>query len=304
MSSDVGGSRHEQARAAALGSTISDPTVIFLHVGKTGGWTLRQVLYRNVGRSSRVMRVKPPRDRPRGFLNVQPLEDFAALSPADRERPRLIVSHMIFGIHESVPRPSTYISMLRHPVPRAISQYRHVVRTPEHRLHERASAGMTIEEYVTSGVALEMDNAQTRAIAGDVETPFGQCDRSMLERAKQHIDRHFSVVGLTERFDETLLLLERAFGWRNLYYVRTNYAPDRQRAMIGESAKRTIAEQNWLDCELYEYVSDRLDTELRSSFPALEEDLRRFRKGNQLYRPWGRLCYRAKQRAVRTFERT
>ena len=124
MASDVGKSRHDEAPAA--GSTIRDPTVIFLHVGKTGGWTLRQVLYRNVGRSQ-VMRVKPPRERPRGFLNVQPLEDFAALSSADRERPRLIVSHMIFGIHESVPRPSTYISMLRHPVPRAISQYRHVV---------------------------------------------------------------------------------------------------------------------------------------------------------------------------------
>ena len=302
MASDVGKSRHDGAPAAA-GSTIPDPTVIFLHVGKTGGWTLRQVLYRNVGRSQ-VMRVKPPRDRPRGFLNVQPLEDFAALSSADRERPRLIVSHMIFGIHESVPRPSTYISMLRHPVPRAISQYRHVARTAGHRLHERAAAGMTIEEYVTSGVALEMDNAQTRAIAGDVETPFGECGRDMLERAKRHIDQHFSIVGLTERFDETLLLLDSTFGWRNLYYVRTNSAPDTQRAPISESAKRAIAAQNWLDCELYEYVSDRLDARLRASFPALEADLRRFRTGNRLYKPWGRLCYRAKQRAVRTFERT
>ena len=62
MASDVGKSRHNEAPAAA-GSTIRDPTVIFLHVGKTGGWTLRQVLYRNVGRSQ-VMRVKPPRDRP------------------------------------------------------------------------------------------------------------------------------------------------------------------------------------------------------------------------------------------------
>ena len=216
----------------------------------------------------------------------------------------MIVSHMIFGIHESVPRPSTYISMLRHPVPRAISQYRHVARTAGHRLHERAAAGMTIEEYVTSGVALEMDNAQTRAVAGDVETPFGECGRDMLERAKRHIDQHFSIVGLTERFDETLLLLDSTFGWRNLYYVRTNSAPDTQRAPISESAKRAIAAQNWLDCELYEYVSERLDARLRASFPALEADLRRFRTGNRLYKPWGRLCYRAKQRAVRTFERT
>ena len=96
---------------------VRDPTVIFLHIGKTAGWTLRQILYRNVP-SDLVMRVRPPADRPRGFLNEEPLRAFASLPQDERARPRLIVSHMIFGIHASVPRSSTYITLLREPVAR------------------------------------------------------------------------------------------------------------------------------------------------------------------------------------------
>jgi len=118
----------------------ADRTAIFLHIGKTAGWTLRQILYRNVPRRQ-VMRVRPPMQRPRGFLNDEPLRTFAALPEAERARPRLLVSHMIFGIHEFVPGESTYFTMLREPVARALSQYRHVLRRPEHRLHAAAAAG-------------------------------------------------------------------------------------------------------------------------------------------------------------------
>ena len=66
------------------------------------------------------------------------------------------------------------MTMLRDPVRLAVSQHRYVLRTPGHRHHERAQ-GMTLEEYVASGFALEMDNSQTRAIAGDIGTPYGGC---------------------------------------------------------------------------------------------------------------------------------
>jgi galactose-3-O-sulfotransferase len=275
-----------------------DRTAIFLHVGKTAGWTLRQILYRNVPRHE-VMRVRPPMDRPRGFLNDDPLRAFAALSEAERARPRLLVSHMIFGIHESVPRDSVYFTMLREPVGRALSQYRHVLRRPEHRLHAQAAAGeLPLERYVTGGVALEMDNGQTRAIAGDVETPFGQCTPEMLERAKRNLDEHFAVAGVTERFDEMLVALGHEFGWRNLFYVRANAAPQSQRVPVTEADREMIRAQNSLDCELYRHVVERFD-EMVARDSRFAADLRRFERGNRLYRPWGRLSYGAKQAAVR-----
>jgi len=273
-------------------------TAIFLHIGKTAGWTLRQILYRNVPRRQ-VMRVRPPMDRPRGFLNDDPLRAFAALSEAERARPRLLVSHMIFGIHESVPRESAYFTMLREPVARALSQYRHVLRRPEHRLHAEAAAGeLSLERYVTGGVALEMDNGQTRALAGDVETPFGQCTTAMLERAKRNIDEHFAVAGVTERFDEMLVALGHEFGWQNLFYVRANAAPEGQRVPVTEADREMIRVQNALDCELYRHVVERFDAAIACD-PRFAADLRRFQRGNRLYRPWGRIAYGAKQAAVR-----
>jgi len=273
------------------------PTAIFLHIGKTAGWTLRQILYRNVPRSL-VMRVRPPAHRPRGFLNDEPLKAFAALPEAERARPRLLVSHMVFGIHESVPRPSAYLTVLRDPVARTISQYRHVVRTEQHRLHDAAAEGeLTLERYVRSGIALEVDNGQVRALAGDVATPFGECTDAMLERALENLDRHVAVAGLTERFDETLLLLEDAFGWHNLFYVATNTAPKRQRGEVSAEDRRVIEEQNRLDCELYRRVVERFD-EAAGREPGFGERLERFRRGNAIYRPWGRMTRRVRQAAV------
>ena len=276
----------------------ADRTAIFLHIGKTAGWTLRQILYRNVPRRQ-VMRVRPPMQRPRGFLNDEPLRTFAALPEAERARPRLLVSHMIFGIHEFVPGESTYFTMLREPVARALSQYRHVLRRPEHRLHAAAAAGeLSLEQYVTSGVALEMDNGQTRALAGDIETPFGECAPEMLERAKRNLDEHFAVAGVTERFDEMLVALGHAFGWRHLYYISANTAPAGQRVPVTDADRQIIRERNALDCALYRHVVERFDG-LVSRDPGFAADLRRFQRGNRLYRPWGRVAYGAKQAVVR-----
>ena len=47
-------------------------------------------------------------------------------------------------------------------------------------------------DYIRSGMSLEMDNSQTRAIAGDLSTPFGGCTDEMLERAKANLDESFS----------------------------------------------------------------------------------------------------------------
>ncbi|HYX84818.1 MAG TPA: hypothetical protein VE777_07595 [Gaiellales bacterium] len=258
-----------------------DRTVIFLHIGKTAGSTLRQVLKRQFP-SSQVMTVRARR-RPR----EETLSDFARLPETERLRPRLIMGHTVFGLHEGVPRPSTYITMLRQPVRLAHSQYRYVLRTPGHRHHE-AAQGMSLEEYVESGLALEMDNSQTRAIAGDIGTPFGECTAEMLELAKRHLDEHFSWVGLTERFDESLLLLRRTLEWRDVRYVSVNVA--RSRSELTPAQRELIERRNRLDLELYEHAGRLFDARIAAE-PGFADELRRFRRANSRYRAWGRLTY-------------
>ncbi len=274
----------------------SDPTVVFLHIGKTGGATLRRILPRNLPRT-RVLRLRNPSSAPHGFLSTLPIEQFAGMLEAERLRPRLIMGHMVFGIHEFVPRPSTYVTLLRHPVARAVSGYRRALHDPDHRFHATVVAEqMDLETYLASGLALELDNSMVRAIIGDIETPYGHCTAAMLESAKATIEQHFAVVGVAERFDEMLLLLRRRFGWAHLTYVRANVSRKR---VPGEAmpprALDLIREQNRFDLDLYDHVTRRLDSQLGSDSGFLRE-LDRFRRANGLYRPWGTLTYTLPQR--------
>lgn len=271
------------------GNTGDDRTVIFLHIGKTAGTTLRRVLRRNF-RSSEIMVV-----RARGRPRTETLGDFRAIPEAERARPRLIMGHTVFGLHELVPRPSTYISMVRRPKGLVLSQYNFVLRTPGHRHHDEVtSKGMTLERYIESGLSLEMDNSQTRAIAGDLDTPFGACTDEMLETAKRNIEGHFTVVGITERFDESLVLMQQAFGWSKIHYVKANVAPGR-RPDPSPEALRLLGEHNRLDNELFRWVGERFDAAIAGD-PGFAEAFERFKRGNNLYRPWGNLTYTFPQR--------
>jgi hypothetical protein len=265
------------------------PTIIFLHLGKTAGWTLSRVLSRNL---SPAIRIGNPPNTPHGFLSEEPIRTFAAWPEERRERYRLVAAHMVYGLHEHVPRPSAYLSLLRKPVARAISGYHRVLEAPTHRLHEAvAGRGMSMQDYLTRGISLETDNSQTRAIAGDVSTPFGECSREMLEVAIRNVEERFPVVGLTERFDDLLLLLKRTFGWSNLYYVRANVTKGKPaREEVPFETVQLIKDRNWLDLELYDFVAARFRDAVDAD-PSFATDLQRFRKWNARYQPWGHLTY-------------
>lgn len=283
---------------------MTDPqTVIFLHIGKTGGYTMRRILARNFP-APLVLQLRNPSPEVNGFLSDGPIRAFGELPEEDRGRPRLIMSHMIFGIHEFVPRPSTYITLLRNPLARAISGYKHVLRAPNHRLHEMVIANrMSLDDYVRSGAALEMDNSQARAITRDVSTPYGQCSRDMVEKAKRTIDERFTLAGLAERFDETLVVLHGAFGWKNLHYVRANVAKAKQNgASIPAKTRALIEEQNWVDAELHEFAAKKLEESI-AAYAFFERDLGRFRLSNRLFGPWGRLTYSIPKRVYKRVRR-
>lgn len=289
-------------RPPIAGETAPDrsgrPTVIFLHIGKTGGSTVRKVLHRNFKRSDVLLiRSAQRRDtlRPR---REGSLDDLAAV-PADRlRRARLIEGHLIFGAHELVPGPSTYITLLRKPVPLVISQYRFVQRTPGHRLHDIvASQQMSLEDYVHDGVSLEVDNSQTRVLSGDVSTRFGEVSQDMLEAAKRNIEERFAVVGFLERFDESIVLMHEVFGWSRLAYSRVKVAPSSQNEPVNPETIRHLEELNRFDIELYGFAMRRFD-EAIGRYPSFERDLLRFRQTNALYRPWGALTYTLPKRAL------
>lgn len=272
--------------------------MIFLHIGKTAGTTIRQILRKQYSPAetllirSRPLRADRPEDRP---TRESTIAYFASLPDFQRARPSLVLGHTIYGLHRHIPRPARYITLLRDPVGLTISQYNYVARNPNHPLHDEASY-RSLEAFVTSGVTLEADNSQTRAIAGDTTTPFGGCTEAMLTSAKSHIEEHFSVAGLVERFDESLLLLQRALGWTNPYYVPANVTA--KKGPVTDEVLALIRDQNRLDLELNAWATERLDEAIAES-PGFAEDLERFRRSNRRYAPWGRVTYTIPKRMAR-----
>jgi hypothetical protein len=260
-------------------------TLLFLHIGKTASNTLRMIFQR-----------KFPQDAVYRFKGGT-VEDFQksmaaleCLSEEDRYRIRYIWGGVFPGMHKYLPQSSIYYSMFRDPVDRVISEYYWVLQRRTNLAHnEVVSKNMSLEDYVKNGVWRAW-NCQTRMIRRVPEvSPPGDgpvlLSTNDLEIAKAILRQHF-VVGLTERFDESLILLKRAFGWRtkNILYVKQNVSRNRPpKDKISSETVKLIEDHNELDIKLYEFVKRMFEEQLRQQGFSFRVELRIFRLFNKLY---------------------
>ena len=218
---------------------MTDRTVIFLHIPKAAGSTLNRVIAQNY--------------RPAAILKVGGKSEAALLGALTGEV-RLIAGHRRFGIHAELARPFTYITVLRDPVERVLSQYHFVRRLSSHPLHAVVASGeLSLRDY-----ARQSPDSQTRFLAG-----FNVEDTALLDQAKSNLLAHFAVAGLTERFDETVVLLQRALGWRVRPFANSNVSAIRPKSG-GHSREDldAIRECNRLDLALYDFASERFDRQI------------------------------------------
>ncbi|MEC4991613.1 MAG: sulfotransferase family 2 domain-containing protein, partial [Oscillatoria sp. PMC 1068.18] len=212
---------------ANLNLTQAKLSVVFLHIPKTAGQTLHEIIEKQYS-EKQIYTI--------GSKTQQRIEQLKVLPETERSKIKVIKGHLLFGIHDFLPQPCTYITMLRHPVERAISTYYFVLRSKIHPLHEQVtSQQMTLEDFINSGISTDLDNGQTRRLAGvstgglssQQKVPLGQCSENLLEIAKANLNSQFSVCGITEKFDESLLLMSKKLGWKNIYYRKKNVTKNR-----------------------------------------------------------------------------
>ena len=229
--------------------------LIFLHIPKAAGSTLRRIIRRQYT-DSQVHVVSSVPDL------QQSISQFRSLPQPERAEIRCLMGHGTYGLHEDLSGSTEYITMFRHPVSRVISNYYYVRRSPEHRLHEEVTKSeMSLHEYVSSGVNAVLDNQMVRDVTGmKSEKP----DEKTLRKAKTNLDDQFGVVGLVERFDESLLLMKQRYGWNDVSYRKRNVTSSRpRREDLPENLIYEIEERNQLDAELYQYAARALSRELQ-----------------------------------------
>jgi hypothetical protein len=218
-----------------------EEAVIFLHLPKTAGTTVNRLIEWEY-RFSEMYSIDP-------VLFKWSAARLRKLPPERLKKIRMFKGHMLFGLHEVLSQPATYITVLRDPVDRVISAF-YFMRS--HKLHplywKLRRENWTLEDFVRR---YQRENVQAKIIAGsDYEAP---CTPEILEKAKENLRRHFSVVGLSERLQESLALMKLRFGWKLSSYSSFNVTRSRpKKDDLPKATLDLIHEKNAFDIELYE----------------------------------------------------
>ena len=202
--------------------------LVFIHIPKTAGSSFNFILENSFGLSA----CHTNHTKKKVF-------DQQDLDFAQRFFPRLrcLSGHnLIDPLRLKIPNPF-YLTFLREPVARLLSHYQDSVL--------KGDNTKTFEESVCSRGIFE--NLQVKSLAGEPN----------LDKAKHVLEQcHF--VGLTEKFDFSLHLLERLCPLKlNLNYVRRRVARsnDIKKAIQSDPRLMELArEKNELDLQLYEFA--------------------------------------------------
>lgn len=249
---------------------------VFLHIPKAAGTTVDGVINKQFKKKSTI--------RIHGLNNIK--SRLAKLPSSERHAIRLIRGHFAFGLHTFLDCPVRYFTIVRDPVKRVLSEYLYIKRSPNVPGHKIAKDA-TLEEYLEKA----QGNLQARMMLG-LTQPKDQSDTGILTAIQENIRDHFSMTGMVESFEESLMLLHFKLDWQvnSLLYVSQNKTSSNQSKAIQLSPDliELIKEKNHWDVLLYEYIEECFHNEITKLSPAFEDKLRYRAQLNRLYNPFGK----------------
>ena len=227
--------------ARAWTNPSNPETLFFVHIPKCAGSSFRLVLKRWFGP---------------GALFLDTHDERSLRLAVDRRDgpPRAIAGHIPFGLHDGLPLRPCYVSLVRHPLDRFISLYKHARRTLGHPMHPAASR-LDLEAFYD----FSLRDARARGATVAVQCHFLARARSFQE-ARAVIDRRYALLAPTERYADFVAACAERFG------REAPDTPDRNNGgeLDGAAAARAALEPRILvdhreDLRLYDYVRETFD---------------------------------------------
>ena len=236
------------------------PTLAFIHIPKTAGTSFSWILKNHCG-FDRIYEINPKGDNtPR---------DFMRLSQITQERFDLIEGHMYFGIHRYIKRPVRYVTILRDPLERAISDLYHRSQVWTETEIDLEKIRISIASGGTSPYRCN-DNIYVKRLCGrkgqfeNYETVQSEeLDERDFVEAMKNLQNYFLFVGITEHFAESGLLLADILKANPRFFPFLNRRSSRPTLeQIGGTAIHAFKERNIWDYQIYEYWKSRLNQEV------------------------------------------
>lgn len=232
----------------------TDDVIIFLHILKTAGQTFHSII-ENQYKDKNKYNIKSP------YWMQQPFsEHLKEFDEEEIKKIEVLRGHFHFGVHKYLPQNKyTYITFLRNPIEQIVSFFYYTRTRKNHRDYNILN-NITFDEYIANEkFNWTTSNVQTRFLSGN------RFEEGDFETAKRNLENYFSIVGITERFDESLSVIKRKLGWNIDYYNNKNITKNRPDIKkISNKTINIIKEKNENDIKLYEFANKLLDTNLLS----------------------------------------
>lgn len=219
--------------------------IYFVHIPKTAGTSLRELMLSIYGDEGCVLVYSQEPDE---LAKVQVKAGLADV----------VFGHFSVGFDCTLGIPGRYATLLRDPIARVMSFYRHQERYENAEFHSQVSTGMSLRELVTSQACHETNNHMVRILAGMAYTADMVDDDAMLELALSNLYKQFDFVGIVEQLDHDVRRLSARFGWPSgLSMPILNVDPEPLRDVDAETLA-ALQRYNRLDIALYDHVANNL----------------------------------------------
>jgi len=272
-------------------------TIIFIHLYKSAGTTLYNIASRQYKRNE--------------YWHFDPnhtLNSFLNLTIEQRNEIKFIAGHLKFGIHSYTKRNCKYFTFVRDPVTRIISLYNYINKTKDLDLHKLIPSNereniIDFIENIDKYSPLHGNNGQTKMIAGmdfcfpDKNNLWDKKIKNQLvnlnnvyEQAMDNIEKHFFFIGITEYFDESLILLKKYLGWNYIYYIPRNVTNTKVKNFDDKIINK-IKEKNKLDAKLYIYMKEKFELEMNKNLKYIILNKKYLSLNNFLYKNYRKIKY-------------
>ena len=223
--------------------------LIFFHIPKTGGTTLDYLTAKNY-RIDYVYQVNAPA-----------FDKHVAGVYKNNNMFRVLMGHYELNdyFYQLFDRAKmVQFTMLREPVSRVISYYDYLRTSPNHPKYGIAK-NLTLKEFVSHPEIDEMPNGQAFRILGmlkkEIWKKTKKSEEELIEELQHQLEHRFTLFGLTEMYDEFLLMAQRGLGWNDIFYQRMNSSKVKtDKSTIPDEVIELIKKQNSVDMALYDFA--------------------------------------------------
>ncbi len=238
----------------------TDRTIIFNHIPKTAGTTLR-ILLNRVYSPERVYFIESK--------NIErSLRRFKEFTDSARQEYKVIAGHGASSFTPLVTNPFR-ITILREPVDQFISQYSYLRKSTNSIYKADIARLESIEEYIDYAKEKGQDNLLTRYLSESLEfltdpevtTPdMDKSGESLLKKAKLNLKKYDAVLSV-RHFDRGVYRLKKLLQWEKIpVYRPVNITRPKLKGKLSEDVMEKINNTLKFDRQLWDFfLENQLD---------------------------------------------